>query len=220
MLTPSATAATSGQTAADTRTTNLGQKDIFLKLLVAQMQNQNPLKPQDATQMSSQLAQFNMVEQQTNSNTLLQKLVDAGGTQATSGSGGASYLGKSVTVKDDQIYNNNTTQNFSVITDYPAAQVQVTVHDNTGAVVHTMNLSNLAAGASNLSWDGITDSGATAVQGDYTIKVQASDAQGTSVPSHIERSGIVDAVRFSPNGTTMIIGGIASAQSAITEIRL
>ncbi|EAU54687.1 flagellar hook assembly protein FlgD [Mariprofundus ferrooxydans] len=221
MLTPTAATA-SGQAAQTTRTTqnDLGKKDIFLKLLVAQMQNQNPLKPQDPTQMSSQLAQFNMVEQQTSSNALLQQLVDASSTQKATSSNGASYLGKNVTVQQDQINYTGTASNFSVVTDHPAAQAQITVSDSTGTPVRTINLKNLPAGGSNLSWDGITDSGAAAAQGKYTINVQATDAQGAAVTSHIEQSGTVDAVRFSANGTTMIIGGIASSQANITEIRL
>ncbi|PIP01469.1 MAG: flagellar hook capping protein [Zetaproteobacteria bacterium CG12_big_fil_rev_8_21_14_0_65_54_13] len=220
MLTPTATAAGTASQPAATKQNDLGQKDIFLKLLVAQMQYQNPLKPQDPTQMSSQLAQFNMVEQQTSSNTLLQQLVDAGGTQATSSAGGASYLGKNVTVQQNQINFNGSPSNFSIVADYPAAQAQVTVLDSTGAAVRTINLSNLPAGSSNISWNGITDSGATAAQGNYTLDVQATDTQGSTVTSHIEQSGIVDAVRFSASGTTMIIGGIASTQANITEIRL
>ncbi|GEO24813.1 hypothetical protein AAC03nite_05980 [Alicyclobacillus acidoterrestris] len=43
----------------------LGQ-DAFLQLLVTQLQNQDPLQPQDNTQMLSQLAQFSALEQMTN----------------------------------------------------------------------------------------------------------------------------------------------------------
>ena len=43
--------------------TNDGTRDMFLKLLVAQIQNQDPLNPMDPTQFVSQLSQFSSVEQ-------------------------------------------------------------------------------------------------------------------------------------------------------------
>ncbi|MDQ6992367.1 MAG: FlgD immunoglobulin-like domain containing protein [Mariprofundus sp.] len=222
MLTPTVSATTSANGGQATPINNdLGQKDIFLKLLVAQMKNQNPEKPNDPTQMASQLAQFNMVDQQTQSTKLLQQLVDVMGSSQSSSSGvSASYLGKNVTVEQNQMNFNGTTQNFAAVTKFPAAEAQVTILDNTGAVVRSMNFTNLPAGANSLSWDGMTDSGAGAVQGTYSINVQAKDSHGVSVPTVIERSGIVDAVRLSAAGNTVMVGGISSDQSKITEIRL
>ena len=50
-------------------------KDEFLKLLVTQLQNQDPLNPQDDTQFISQLAQFSALEQMTNMSWLAKKLL-------------------------------------------------------------------------------------------------------------------------------------------------
>ncbi|EES75058.1 flagellar hook capping protein [Paenibacillus sp. oral taxon 786 str. D14] len=50
---------------ASTKSNELG-KDAFLKLMIAQMQNQDPLSPMDNTQMVAQIAQFTSVEQLTN----------------------------------------------------------------------------------------------------------------------------------------------------------
>ena len=52
-------------------------KDQFLKLLVAQMKNQDPESPMDGTQMAAQLAQFSTVEQLQNANTTLTQIADA-----------------------------------------------------------------------------------------------------------------------------------------------
>ena len=52
-------------------------KDQFLKLLVAQMKNQDPSSPMDGTQMAAQLAQFSTVEQLQNANTTLTQIADA-----------------------------------------------------------------------------------------------------------------------------------------------
>jgi len=201
---------------------DIGQKDIFLKLLVAQMENQDPLKPQDATQMSSQLAQFNMVEQQTKSNKLLEKLVAAGGgtSSGVQPSNGASYLGHAVTVNQNEINFDGSDQSFSAVLDEPATEALVFIFDATGSPVRTMTFSNLAAGGNPMVWDGRMDSGAKAPQGNYSIKISPTNINGGEVGSVIQRSGQVDAVRFTSTGTQLMVGGIATSIENIIEIRL
>jgi len=57
-----AAGADSGQSAEKKATDALGQKEVFLKLLVAQIRNQNPLNPADGIEFVSQLAQFSQLE--------------------------------------------------------------------------------------------------------------------------------------------------------------
>jgi len=221
MLTSSVTA-TAAPAAKNTSQGDLGKKEIFLKLLVAQMQYQNPLKPQDPTQMSSQLAQFNMVEQQTKSNKLLQQLVSSGGASSATQQplAGAGYLGRTVTINQNNLFFNGSKQNFSAVMDGAATQAVVSILNSKGNPVRTMSLRNLAVGANPVTWDGKTDAGATAAQGNYTIQVSATDINGNTVGSTIQRSGVVDAVRFTSSGTQLMVGGIPAAIADITEIRL
>jgi flagellar basal-body rod modification protein FlgD len=72
--------------------------DNFLKLLVAQLQNQDPTNPSDPTAFVSQLASFSSVEQQVNMNAKLDALL----TQ-TELSQGASVIGRTVTSADGSI---------------------------------------------------------------------------------------------------------------------
>jgi len=204
-----------------TKKNNLGDKDIFLKLLVAQLEHQDPMKPQDATQMSSQLAQFNMVEQQTASNKLLQQLVDNGGANSTAPTGsGADYLGHSVSVEQNRIYYDGTNQTFSAVLNEPAAEAIVNIFNSSGEPVKTIPLSNLNAASNQIVWDGTIDSGAQAPQGHYSVEITALNLNGGTLPASIQRSGVVDAVRFTPGGTELIVGGIATSADKITEIRL
>jgi len=203
---------------------DLGDKDIFLKLLVAQMEYQDPMDPQDATQLSSQLAQYNAVEQQIQTNDLLQQLVDNSGTGSSSSSiptgAGTDYLGHPVTVSDNNILYDGTAQNFDIVLDNNASDALAFIYDANGNPVRTLTLSNLGAGANNITWDGLTDSGATATQGNYTIEVSAADVSGNEVAASIQRSGMVDAVRFTSTGTELVVGGVATSADAVTEIRL
>ncbi|MGE5567834.1 MAG: flagellar hook assembly protein FlgD [Rhodospirillales bacterium] len=59
------TAAQNAGTQTTTQKDKLSEKDMFLKLLVAQIKNQNPLNPADGTQFLTQLAQFSELEQMT-----------------------------------------------------------------------------------------------------------------------------------------------------------
>jgi len=205
--------------ATDTRQNDLGKKDIFLKLLVAQMKFQDPLKPRDATQMASQLAQFNMVEQQTSTNQLLQELVAKGSSSTSSNNTAATWLGHSVSVNQNQIHFDGTPQAFSVQLTNAAAQANLNIFDASGTPVRSMQLGALSAGKNPLTWDGLTDSGATAAIGDYRIEISAIDLQGQTVKASVVRSGIVDAVRFTSNGNELMVGGIAATIADVTEIR-
>lgn len=98
----SATSVTAGTTAttgtgitgAASKATSLG-KDDFLKLLVAQLQHQDPLNPTDPTQFMSQLAQLESLEQMQNVNSSLESL-----TKSSSMQGATGLLGKRVTFLD------------------------------------------------------------------------------------------------------------------------
>jgi flagellar basal-body rod modification protein FlgD len=220
MLTPTVTDSTS-PSAPGAQKNDLGDKEIFLKLLVAQMKFQNPLKPRDPTQMSAQLAQFNMVEQQTNTNKLLEQLVQSGsGSSSARPTSSASYLGHSITVNQNLIhYAGNGPSSFSAVLDETASQLRVSIADETGVPIRSMQLGSLAAGTHLITWDGLTDSGASAPAGDYSIDISATNAQGENVGVGIRRSGIVDAVRFTSDGVKLVVDGIAAPLSDITEIR-
>jgi len=203
---------------------DLGKKDIFLKLLVAQMQNQDPLKPQDASQMSSQLAQFNMVEQQTNSNKWLEQIASNGGL-GFGGSGSldaasAGYLGRTVTVNQNTVQYNGSNTSFSTDLPVGAASVQVIVRDGAGNPIRTMNMGAMAQGLHTMSWDGLNDAGAAAPLGTYTLDISAADAQGFNIAANIQRSGLVDAVRLASGEVQLMVGGMPVALQDVTAVRL
>ncbi len=203
----------------DTRQNDIGKKDIFLKLLVAQMRFQNPLKPQDPTQMASQLAQFNMVEQQTSTNKLLQEILSNSSNTANASGTAATWLGRSVTVRQNQINYDGTPQTFTAELPSAASTATLSIADANGVPVRTMQLGALSAGNTPLNWDGLMDNGATAPIANYKLSINAADLQGQPVSGNILRNGIVDAMRFTTSGNQLMIGGIAATTEDITEIR-
>ena len=72
--------------------------ETFLKLLVAQMKNQDPTQPMDATQQVTQLAQFSSVEQAVQMNTKLDQLLASSSLSQADG-----IIGRTVTSADGQV---------------------------------------------------------------------------------------------------------------------
>jgi flagellar basal-body rod modification protein FlgD len=92
-MTPTVSSSTGAQTASGstsaTQTASV-DKNMFLQLLVAQLQNQDPLNPTDGTQFLGELAQFQQLEQSANTGedvTAIRQDLDklAQGTQSTNG---------------------------------------------------------------------------------------------------------------------------------------
>jgi flagellar basal-body rod modification protein FlgD len=200
---------------------DLGTKEVFLRMLVAQMENQDPLNPADSSQMSSQLAQFNMVEQQIDTNKYLaQMAASQGGTNGSLDTASAGYLGHTVMLDESNIQYAGSTQPFSASLDNNASNVYITISDNLGTPIRNMSLSSLPAGDQQLSWDGKDDFGNTVAVGDYQIDIAAFDATGQAVTASIQRSGVVDAVRMSPSGIQLIVNGTPTSIANVTEVRI
>ena len=172
-LTPNPIALAAGGTASgDIANSNELGKNDFLKLLVAQLQAQNPLDPQSAEDFSAQLAQFSSLEQLTNVNENLKQIESF--EQAVNNASLVNLIGKNVDSPGDRInYNTGETKtlNFSLSAD--AAQVEVDVFDSTGNKVTTLTLSNQTAGNNQALWNGNDGTGKPVQPGAYTFQVKA-----------------------------------------------
>jgi len=200
---------------------DLGSKDVFLKMLVAQMKNQDPQNPADSTQMSSQLAQFNMVEQQINTNQYLQQIAGAqGGTTGNLDMASAGYLGHTVVINQSDIQYSGISTNFGATLDANADSVFVTMTDDTGSPVRTLSLATSPAGELQLQWDGRDDNGIKVPTGAYQVSIQAFDVAGQAVGATPQRTGVVDAIRMTPSGVELVVNGNPTSLANITEVRL
>lgn len=206
---------------APTSGTNLGGKNMFLKLLVAQMRYQNPLKPQDPTQMTAQLSRFNMVEQQIKSNKLLGKIAADNASVNAQTSSAAAYLGHQAVVNDKQLhYDGSTPEQIAVQTTRSAANATVRIVNASGQVVKTLYTGALSKGATQLTWDGTRNSGSPAPVGNYHIETAATDANGATVVISTQVTGRVQAVRMTATGVKLVVGGVPVDMAKIAEIRL
>lgn len=156
-----------GNNLALTNSTDL--QGTFMKLLVAQLQNQDPLNPMDNSQMTSQLAQINTVNgiQQMNT-TMSAMLTQNAATQASS------MIGRTVQVPTTNLSLASGTANFGVSVPNGADDVVVTIKNAAGVAVRTVDLGQMSAGSGNYTWNGKDDKGNQLADGSYTISVAAT----------------------------------------------
>lgn len=167
----------------------------FLNLLTAQVTNQDPLEPVDASQFVTQLAQLSQVEQTVRSNTQLETL-----TAQISGLinvGGTELLGRSVSINSNQMLLENGNASTSYELDAVASSVVARIIDPLGRVVRTLEgLSGQSGGETALDWDGNDDFGNPMLDGRYEILITATDNDGEAIPVSTFRDAVVEEVRF------------------------
>jgi flagellar basal-body rod modification protein FlgD len=196
-------------------------KDAFLKLLVAQLQHQDPLKPMEGTEFVTQLAQFTAVEQGAAQTAKLDLIsMQMSGLASNEA---ASLVGKQVTIRGQGglTFDGVLSPQGSASLTGPAKDVKVDVIDANGTVVDTIELHDRPAGALNFAWDGKNAQGNTLPAGQYTTKISATDADGKPVDVASEVSGIVVKVTYE-NGYPEVVldNGVKAPVSDLVSVGL
>jgi flagellar basal-body rod modification protein FlgD len=177
----------------------------FYKLLVAQMQNQDPMNPMDNSQMTSQIAQMNTVSGINQLNTTVQSL--ASNLQGSQAMQSASLLGRNVLVAGTTLQLSQGQASFGANLTQAVDTANVTLKDSSGKIVRTMSLGAQAAGIQNFAWNGSTDAGQTSPDGTYTFDIQATQrAQPVTVTTL--SSGLVQSVSMATSGLKLNLAGL------------
>lgn len=188
-------------------------KDEFMKLLLAQLKNQDPLKPMDGTDFAAQLAQFSSLEQLSNLNT---ELKSQSVNQMTIGyAQSVNMIGKEVVADSG---NTVTVSGPSTVLSYRlsnnAQDTTISIMDKNGKVVKTLTEGGQRAGINKVTWDS-----AGIETGDYTYQVIAKNASGGLVSADTMTAGLVTAVHFRGNQILATVNGQEISLNNITEIR-
>ncbi|MDR2787794.1 MAG: flagellar hook assembly protein FlgD [Candidatus Accumulibacter sp.] len=163
----------------------------FLTLLIAQLENQDPLNPMENTEMTNQLAQMSTVQGIEQLNATLGALVTSlADTQAVQAS---ALIGKTVLVPGENLSLFEGEAYGGVSLSNAADTVTVNIYDATGRLVQTQSLGACEAGNLLFSWDGLNSSGEAAPDGNYTFKASASNGS-VSVTSKAMQLGTVSAL--------------------------
>ncbi len=170
-------------------------KDDFLRLLIAQLEAQDPLEPMDAQDFSAQLAQFSTLEQITNVNDNLKDIKTF--EQALSNSSALGLIGRQVDAPGDTLnLASGQPATLRYVLGAQASQVRVEIFDVSGRLINTLTLGEQGAGAQLAAWTGSDSSGNPVPSGAYTFRVSAEDGNGAPVSAVTLSQGLVSDVLF------------------------
>lgn len=186
----------------------------FLKLLTTQLKHQDPLSPMDTNTFTQQLVAMNGVQQQLQTNSLLQTLVNQ-----SSGAGPAvDLIGKQVQAQSPTVTMTNGTANWTYSLASQAASATLNVTDAAGKVVWSQQAPDLTAGQHAFTWNGQTLAGGQATSGAYTLSVVANDANLQSVNSSVYVQGVVTGVQNTANGALLNLGSTSVNYNNVSEV--
>ncbi|AIL64857.1 Basal-body rod modification protein flgD [Rickettsiales bacterium Ac37b] len=169
-------------------------KEAFLKLLTVQLTNQDPTKPLETNELSQQLISMGAVEQQINTNKLLEELVAA--NQANKLDKATSYIGHEVELDCSEILvsPDKATKVVYNLTG-EAVSNNVEIVDKAGNIIRTFK-GDVAQGMHEFYWDGKDDKGKQVALGVYDVRVKAKNASGIDIYGNSKIKGIVKSVKL------------------------
>lgn len=179
-------------------------KDAFMQLLVAQLENQDPLEPMDSQEMITQLSELTGVEQLTAINDRIGALEIA--TAGMANTQAADLTGKTVTA-DMTHLRLGETGDVEGVFDLPtdAASVVISLRDANGREVRALDLGAQRFGTGTFSWDGLDETGARLAPGRYSVSVEARDEDGNPLDADSEITGRVDRVSYQNGYPELVI---------------
>lgn len=208
--------ATAANQPAETASQEL-DRNSFMKLLVAELKNQDPLDPLQAREMVTQLSELTSVE----------KLIDIEKGIANMQ---AEMAGVASTQLSDLV-GRNVTANVSGITlgttgaasgsfqvNGRASDVKVTVINSQGDKVAEVPMGSSFPGIQNFTWDGTDADGNRLPPGRYRTEVSAVDDQGLPVATSTEVSGLVSAVSYEGGLPQLVMGNARITLGDVTSI--
>ncbi|MFM9924733.1 flagellar hook assembly protein FlgD [Variovorax sp. H27-G14] len=220
------TSSISGQNAATATSNNsvssADSEQRFLKLLVTQLNNQDPLNPMQNAELTSQLAQMSTVTGIEKLNSTLSGLVNQTGSNQVLQSAaliGYNVLspGETLTAKKTEDGKDPATQAFAVELPGTAANVDIKIVDASGNVVRTISAGAMKEGVNAVTWDGKDDTGNAVAEGTYRFTVDATNGS-TAVKATSLTFSQVAAVKQGTDGVTL---ELASGNNiGLSDVRL
>ncbi|KAF0151645.1 MAG: flagellar hook capping protein FlgD [Ignavibacteria bacterium] len=196
-------------------------KDDFLRLMIQQLKNQDPLNPMDGTAYASQLAEFSSLEQLSNLNSAIKDSLAANLqlTQSVNNTMVAALIGKEAKIDGNSLQvtgQNNITLGYTLPPNALSAKIKI--YNEKGALIKIMEEIPLNTGSNKLSWDCTDNNGDKLPNGNYTFEVEAKNMSGGNLKVNTFKIGLIDGVRFTENGTVLKVDGAEYSIADILEI--
>lgn len=209
-----------GAAAVSGRDTSEMLRENFMTLLVAQLQNQDPLNPLENSELTSHLAQINTV----GGIDALNKTLTGITTQIEAGHSlqAAALIGKGVLVPGTRVLvgDEGAATPFGVELDAPAAELRVRIAGADGQVLREFVLENVPTGVQPISWDGETSAGEIAPPGAYQLSVEARNQAGELLAPGVLNFAIVNAVSSTARDGLRLDLGAVAGQVKLEDVRL
>jgi len=193
-------------------------KDAFLKLLVAELKNQDPMDPMQSRDMVAQLSQLTGVQKLTDIDDRLGAM--QGGDAANAGLQSANLIGRSVKAQTNKLALSavNSPSGSYQLQDPKGGTVSVNVMDAAGKQVRALDLGAQKAGTNAFQWDGKNEQGVRVAAGSYSFQVTAKDAKGVPVLTSTEVSGRVTEVTYESGAPEVIVNGARVPLSDVSSV--
>lgn len=193
-------------------------KDAFMKLMMAQLKNQDPTNPLKSHEMAAQLAQFSSLEQLQNVNTTLESM--QAHQKPTETYQSLNFIGKAVAGDSSKVSRakGDKYHDFTFTTPEKAALTTIQVKDEKGEVVRKVELRDLKAGANAWTWNGQNDNGQTVPAGEYRFVIEAKNEFDKKMEIKTDFEGIISGVNYTPEGPVLLIGNQAVKLKDVRQI--
>ncbi|HEB7736486.1 TPA: flagellar basal body rod modification protein [Campylobacter coli] len=170
-------------------------KDAFLKLLLIELQHQDPTDPMDSDKMLTQTSQLSALEMQQNTNTTMQKMVETmqllSNSFSTSMSTSAiGAIGKMATVSDNKIKLTGSDEIIALKMYLPEDSdengVTLEVYDSNNKLVFSEKSGeqSVSQGLFTMEWPGRNNDGVYAGDGEYTVKMVYNNKNGEKITAN------------------------------------
>ena len=186
-------------------------QDRFMKLLVEQMKNQDPLNPMDNAQVTSQMAQLSTVTGIDKLNKTLESLISS--VQAGQAYQASSMIGHNVLVSGNDVSTSGEGGYFGVDLPSGADKLSIVIKSAAGATIRTVDMGNQDAGTIPLQWDGIADDGTVAKAGSYKFEVTATIG-GNGVAADTLNYAKVMSISNSANGLKLNLSNLTAVNTS------
>ncbi len=202
---------TSNANSATTKAKNTLGKDAFMQMLIAQLQNQDPLNPMDGTQFVAQLAQFSSLEQLQNLNDVMGALPTSLGNATNAQM--ANLIGNQATAKGNAIAVSGSSAKISYKLPSDIQSGTIKIYNSNGTLVDTVKIGSQKTGMQSVTWN---CSKQTA--GNYTYEISATNSKGAAVTVDKIISGTITGVSFKDGTAYLTINGQEVAFSDVVSI--
>lgn len=207
-----ATSATPQSTSQAASTRLTADYESFLKLLTAQVSNQDPLEPMDSTKFVSQLAQLSQVEQSIQTNTNLESInahLAASGALAD-----MELIGREVTVAGSAIELRDGSAEFEYELEEAAGNVSARVLAEDGTLIREIEgLSGAPGEVHRVAWDGLDRQGLPVPDARFDIEIEAETAEGDELSASTYTRSTVEELTFEGGSPVLLLSNGAQVPS-------